>query len=485
MSAVSDFIMGLGGTRIPAGTIQLVETYGDAASRDEYWEAARVEAELLAILNSALDVAHAAVAAHKQEDFVTSVRLYKQVADTVGNELGARCCKLVGQAYMDGSGVAEDHDEALRYFAGAVAGGEKQAHAGIGRIYLERAAGQSEYELALFHLREGASAGSGDAHADLAEAYLNGRGVAKDPAIAVEHATAAANGESVAGRARGMFMLAIAHEFGQGVRRDYRKAAQLLRKFAAETGVDVSTELRELEEKRQASRPRVPVISTLLFLVVAAAIGLGWGSISNWQRLAGGLGLAATALWPLLVIASNTGEEAQRRIRDAFIRALADQPRNIRIGGVRWIITDGEFRRLDYDSGRRGQLPREWLPRGQRRARELASEKQRRTTMPMLAALAALFAVSQFGGRMVPWTCLGAATCLLVGAWLVIEEYLYRHGYQMIMAPMVLDPPPSRIGQEDVENQKVHGEARLATAQEAIAAAARRKGGSSIHDMKF
>jgi uncharacterized membrane protein len=65
-------------------------------------------------------------------------------------------------------------------------------------------------------------------------------------------------------------------------------------------------------------------------------------------------------------------------------------------------------------------------------------------------------------------------------------EFLYRIGIQhWIKGAKVLDPEPVRPGRGVVENQKVHGDARLASEAEARAAAKRGGRRSSVHDQEF
>jgi hypothetical protein len=66
------------------------------------------------------------------------------------------------------------------------------------------------------------------------------------------------------------------------------------------------------------------------------------------------------------------------------------------------------------------------------------------------------------------------------------SEAVYRAGIQHgVKGAKVLDPEPVHPGPEVVQNQKVHGNARLATAPEAQAAATGPVRRSPVHDQEF
>jgi len=50
----------------------------------------------------------------------------------------------------------------------------------------------------------------------------------------------------------------------------------------------------------------------------------------------------------------------------------------------------------------------------------------------------------------------------------LLDELVYRSGAQYITGAKVLEPGASRLGREHVENQKAHGDADFATAEEAV-----------------
>jgi hypothetical protein len=85
-----------------------------------------------------------------------------------------------------------------------------------------------------------------------------------------------------------------------------------------------------------------------------------------------------------------------------------------------------------------------------------------------------------------PIVVLVALCSAAYGAWWVMLQMVYRNGWQAWSGAMVLDPKPSDQGRADVQSQKAHGDARLASESEVIAATsdagARR---SSVHDQEF
>jgi hypothetical protein len=65
--------------------------------------------------------------------------------------------------------------------------------------------------------------------------------------------------------------------------------------------------------------------------------------------------------------------------------------------------------------------------------------------------------------------CLFGGTALLGWFMHLLTELLYQSGWQDMAGAKVLDHPPSRPGLEEVEQQKTHGDARVASEAEALA----------------
>jgi hypothetical protein len=68
---------------------------------------------------------------------------------------------------------------------------------------------------------------------------------------------------------------------------------------------------------------------------------------------------------------------------------------------------------------------------------------------------------------------------------LLFEEFVHALGFQFIPGAKVLDPAAVLPGQEVVDKQKAHGDARLASEAEARAAAAQGGGRTTVQDQEF
>lgn len=89
-----------------------------------------------------------------------------------------------------------------------------------------------------------------------------------------------------------------------------------------------------------------------------------------------------------------------------------------------------------------------------------------------------------------PWAGLAAAIAALGPAltwWLTRtgDSLAYHLGAQFIPGAKVLEPEAPRMGLHDVYNQKAHGNARLATEAETLAAATAGAQRSQVHDQEF
>ena len=95
-----------------------------------------------------------------------------------------RAANEIGQALVEGAGVARNESEGRRWLAAAAAAGEPEALHNLGLLEARGAGGNATRAVALF--REAAERGLAAAAANVGVAFYNGRGVAKDLAAAAQ-----------------------------------------------------------------------------------------------------------------------------------------------------------------------------------------------------------------------------------------------------------------------------------------------------------
>jgi hypothetical protein len=115
--------------------------------------------------------------------------------------------------------------------------------------------------------------------------------------------------------------------------------------------------------------------------------------------------------------------------------------------------------------------------RDQRRSEASAAKLERRKQLVMGLVVALVCAVLSYAGVDYPSfkpALLLAVPVGLFGAGLAVYdlafELLYQSGFQHMKGARVLDDAPVRPGLEDVKSQKAHGDGRIASEDEALAA---------------
>lgn len=120
----------------------------------------------------------------------------------------------LGTMYLDGDGVQQDYDEALRYLTGAASAGDALAQNSLGYM------------------------------------YGMGKGVERDYYKAVKWYKEAA----MQGNATAQYNMGFMYEFGQGVEQDYNKAIEWYKKAAAQGYQDAQKNLDRLYKNGGASQ---------------------------------------------------------------------------------------------------------------------------------------------------------------------------------------------------------------------------------------
>jgi uncharacterized protein len=135
---------------------------------------------------------------------------------------------LLGQIYLDGTGVARDTDEALYWFQHAAHQHVPMAMNMLGRCYENGWGAAVDYTLAATWYRHAANHGLDWAIYNYAHLLAHGRGVEQDRALAFEWFSRAAG----LGHARAMHFLGMYYEHGWEVAADLDKAFDLYRRSA-------------------------------------------------------------------------------------------------------------------------------------------------------------------------------------------------------------------------------------------------------------
>ena len=137
---------------------------------------------------------------------------------------------LLGDMYLNGDGVKQNYDEALRYLRRAANAGNAIAQNNLAYMYANGKGVERDYEKAFEWGMKSAMQGNAQAQLSMAGAYKRGEGVERDYEKAFEWTEKAAmQGDAVAQNELG-----IAYELGEGVEQDYNKAIEWYQKAATQ-----------------------------------------------------------------------------------------------------------------------------------------------------------------------------------------------------------------------------------------------------------
>jgi len=318
----------------------------------------------------------------------------------------------------------------------------------------------------------------------LAKAYEEGLGVIQDDAEAVRYLQLAAQ-EGVGAVAHSR--LARAYETGTGAKQNFSKALVEFRKAAAAGDEGDRKRLERFENwyNRFQRANRAAALWLTAFLLAAAASAAIWPAVPLDLRLPIILVLAALGLWAVFVITRRSGRRAQDKVFLQFFDARQAKLDDVRIGGRRWVVVDGEFHHLAHDGGERGRTFKPETGHDIRYRMEIGSVNGRREILLFCVSSLVACAILISLGMYVGIAALIAACFFLGGLYCIVKEYLYRKGYQFFHGAMVLDPAPKCSGRGEVARQRAHGDARLALEAEVIAAASGSAKSASIHQQEF
>lgn len=162
------------------------------------------------------------------QDYEEAAKWYRKAAE----QGDAFAQNNLGVCYADGNGVAKDEAEAVKWYRNAAQKGLAVAQDNLGKCYAHANGVTQDYVEAVKWFRTGAEQGYAAAQYSLSVCYANGTGVVQDDAEAMRWCRKAADqGDASAQDTLGDF-----YRFDQGVGQDYAEAVKWYRK-AAEQGV--------------------------------------------------------------------------------------------------------------------------------------------------------------------------------------------------------------------------------------------------------
>jgi TPR repeat protein len=168
----------------------------------------------------------------------------------------AKAQNRIGHMYDTGTGVAQDKDEAVRWFRLAAEQGHATAQFNLGLMYVEGTGVTQDDDKAVRWFRLAVKQGHARSQNTLGRMYATGRGVAQDKEEAVKWYRLAAE----QGHATAQSNLGVSYATGTGVAKNEEEAAKWYRLAAAQGNADAQAKLLRLKpietslEKERAAK---------------------------------------------------------------------------------------------------------------------------------------------------------------------------------------------------------------------------------------
>ena len=161
---------------------------------------------------------------------VDQFKLKQVLQDANAGDISA--CAYLGKMYYDGIGVAQNYNEAFKWYQKAADNGVTGAYTWLGVMYYNGQGVAQNYEKAFLWTKKAAENGAADAYVGLGVMYCKGQGVAQNYGEAFQwFQKAVDNGDAVA-----YGWLVSMYYNGQGVSQNYGEAFKWTKK-AAEKGI--------------------------------------------------------------------------------------------------------------------------------------------------------------------------------------------------------------------------------------------------------
>ncbi len=155
----------------------------------------------------------------------------------------------LGGMYQEGKGVAQDYQQAMRWFTKAAESGDVKAQFKLGIMYDSGEGVVQDHRQSVRWFKKAAEAGDVDAQYNLGVIYANGKGVPQDYRSAMYWHTKAAE----AGDAEAQNSLGVMYANGQSVPQDYMLAHKWFN-LAAATETDKERRDRAVKNRDLAAR---------------------------------------------------------------------------------------------------------------------------------------------------------------------------------------------------------------------------------------
>ena len=161
---------------------------------------------------------------------VDQFKLKQVLQDANAGDISA--CAYLGKMYYEGTGVAQNYNEAFKWFQKAADKGIDDACAYLGKMYYEGTGVAQNYNEAFKWYQKAADNGAADAYVGLGVMYCKGQGVAKNSNEAFKWFQKAADN----GVASAFAYLGDMYYAGDGVAQNYNEALKWYQK-AADNGI--------------------------------------------------------------------------------------------------------------------------------------------------------------------------------------------------------------------------------------------------------
>ena len=161
---------------------------------------------------------------------VDQFKLKQVLQDANAGDISA--CAYLGKMYYEGTGVAQNYNEAFKCFQKAADNGVTGAYTWLGVMYYDGQGVAQNYEKAFLWTKKAAENGAANAYVGLGVMYCNGQGVAKNSNEAFKWLQKAADN----GGASAFAYLGDMYYAGDGVAQNYNEALKWYQK-AADNGI--------------------------------------------------------------------------------------------------------------------------------------------------------------------------------------------------------------------------------------------------------
>ena len=161
---------------------------------------------------------------------VDQFKLKQVLQDANAGDISA--CAYLGKMYYEGTGVAQNYNEAFKWYQKAADNGAADAYVGLGVMYYDGQGVAQNYEKAFLWTKKAAENGAANAYVGLGVMYCKGQGVAKNSNEAFKWFQKAADN----GGASAFAYLGDMYYAGDGVAQNYNEALKWYQK-AADNGI--------------------------------------------------------------------------------------------------------------------------------------------------------------------------------------------------------------------------------------------------------